>query len=43
VSVTDVEGDAAVGMSRGKKRYIYDMSVTLSWQVSPHRQPHSRG
>ena len=32
-SITTVEGESTVGFSRGKKRYIYDMSVDLKWKV----------
>ncbi len=32
--VTAVEGEASVTVSRGKKRYIYDYTVTLDWKLS---------
>ena len=33
-SVTSVEGDAAVTMVRGKKRYIYDITAVVQWTMT---------
>jgi activator of HSP90 ATPase len=31
--VTSVEGDATVATSRGQKKYIYDLTVSLDWKL----------
>ena len=32
-NISKIEGDSTVSVIRGKKRYLYDISITLDWKV----------